>query len=1095
MSLEALEALDAAQHHVEPFQQPVGAQVAEVVGGHRREQAHPDVGRRRAARQAPGLGALALLEIVGRQPAVGLGDEGLEVAPRRAGGAAEPRPLVRAERADARARRDAQPVGQRRSGDPQQQERRRHRKRVAPPEHHREPHRDRDDRTPHHLDREASEAAAAHEARGARRGARRRLPLQQPALRHHEAHQRQRDRVHGVVGVEREQRQAEEHLRHRRRGVVAQVGEEHRNGLRAARADQQPRQHRQQLRGGHDHHDGRPDAGAPRQRQPPRHQQRQQRRRHEAAAQVVENLPAPDRRQRVALEAAPRRHEGEQPEQDLPVAAHPPVLPPCVRQHARRVVVHELDVRHQRDACVQPFEQIVGEQRVLRHRVFERRDEGVDVVEPLAGEDPLGEEILIGVGHRGRVRVHAGVPRIEPGKERTGRAHERDADARLQDPVALGDAAGCRIERGPAERVDDDADQLAGDAARQPGVAVERDAVLDVRQDRQVADRYREARVGGAAQEPVELLDLAALALPPHPQPFAGVPLPQSMKQEETVGAIGGVPGVERGDAGASRLEDLGVLRLRLGGGVGKVAEEREVDPRIEVAERLHFEVRDELLDPGDAVEQRRHDHHRPRRRRHVVELDARQPSRWNQHADKALEQVDHQLAGRHHGQQRHHAQRRAAPPLPLRVGHGESHEQRRAGGNRPQVAWRGPGKEQPADAMRQIRLPRHADLERAAAGANQVIAHVRRAIVGRAHVHLPGPFHALERQQQLRLPRRPGQLLHGVAVAVAAAEIHLAVHARRVALQHLLDQADALEELAPVEGADETQAGDEIRDGGLLGGLLLSVHADGVLHRLAAVRQQRVELPVHGRGDRPERARTPQEPRDERRVHLGGPGADALRHRLDRRRQPVGGDAMRPRLGQHVAALAEVIDEGQLEHAGPCPELADRERRNRLERGDEPLQPLRVEPARARSDELERQRIHARQPGKLVSGHPRQALEVRRRQVVVDVTGRRRHHVEVVEQPFRRRRYRLLPRVVRQLAYTSRSARMWSLSRRRWARALPLLRGAIESNAARRRACSSSISMLSSSTSPFVTRGIVSFWRMHSRSRRYLPPLQSWSR
>ena len=88
---------------------------------------------------------------------------------------------------------------------------------------------------------------------------------------------------------------------------------------------------------------------------------------------------------------------------------------------------------------------------------------------------------------------------------------------------------------------------------------------LTSRQDRQVADRYGEARVGGAAQQPVELLDLAALALPPHPQPFAGVPLPQAMEQEEAVGAVGGVPGVERGDAGASRLEDLGVLRLRLG--------------------------------------------------------------------------------------------------------------------------------------------------------------------------------------------------------------------------------------------------------------------------------------------------------------------------------------------------------------------------------------------------------------------------------------------------------------------------------------------------------------------------------------------------
>ena len=49
--------------------------------------------------------------------------------------------------------------------------------------------------------------------------------------------------------------------------------------------------------------------------------------------------------------------------------------------------------------------------------------------------------------------------------------------------------------------------------------------------------------------------------------------------------------------------------------------------------------------------------------------------------------------------------------------------------------------------------------------------------------------------------PVAVGQVLHGLAVAVAAQEVHAAVDARRVALQHPLDQADRLEVLAPVEG------------------------------------------------------------------------------------------------------------------------------------------------------------------------------------------------------------------------------------------------------------------------------------------------------
>ena len=123
------------------------------------------------------------------------------------------------------------------------------------------------------------------------------------------------------------------------------------------------------------------------------------------------------------------------------------MLPPRVRQHARRVVVDQLDVGDERDARVQPFEQVVRQQRVLRDRVLERGDEGVDVVQALAGEDAFAEQVLIGVGDRRRVRVDAGVARIEPREQRAGRARERDADARLQDAVALGDAADPRVER------------------------------------------------------------------------------------------------------------------------------------------------------------------------------------------------------------------------------------------------------------------------------------------------------------------------------------------------------------------------------------------------------------------------------------------------------------------------------------------------------------------------------------------------------------------------------------------------------------------------------------------------------------------------
>ena len=70
----------------------------------------------------------------------------------------------------------------------------------------------------------------------------------------------------------------------------------------------------------------------------------------------------------VALAArAASGTNGNSQQQDLPVAADPAVLAPRVREHARRIVVDQLDVRDERDARVQPLEQVVRQQRVLGH--------------------------------------------------------------------------------------------------------------------------------------------------------------------------------------------------------------------------------------------------------------------------------------------------------------------------------------------------------------------------------------------------------------------------------------------------------------------------------------------------------------------------------------------------------------------------------------------------------------------------------------------------------------------------------------------------------------------------------------------------------
>ena len=64
---------------------------------------------------------------------------------------------------------------------------------------------------------------------------------------------------------------------------------------------------------------------------------------------------------------------------------------------------------HSAGARERALEQVVAEQRVLGHAAGERRLERVDVVDALADVAALVEEVLIDVGHGGRVRIEADV--------------------------------------------------------------------------------------------------------------------------------------------------------------------------------------------------------------------------------------------------------------------------------------------------------------------------------------------------------------------------------------------------------------------------------------------------------------------------------------------------------------------------------------------------------------------------------------------------------------------------------------------------------------------------------------------------------------
>ena len=129
----------------------------------------------------------------------------------------------------------------------------------------------------------------------------------------------------------------------------------------------------------------------------------------------------------------------------------------------------------------------------------------------------------------------------------------------------------------------------------------------------------------------------------------------------------------------------------------------------------------------------------------------------------------------------------------------------------------------QTSDPAREPRSIRDVDLEVAPPLIDEVVADVGGPIGGRsAGGRLAGAFDRPQRDPHLRVSARRRELLDRLALSIATEEVHPSVRAGRIALQHLLDQADRLDVLAPVERGAEAQAGNGIGHRHLVGRLAL---------------------------------------------------------------------------------------------------------------------------------------------------------------------------------------------------------------------------------------------------------------------------------
>ena len=227
--------------------------------------------------------------------------------------------------------------------------------------------------------------------------------------------------------------------------------------------------------------------------------------------------------------------------------------------------------------------------------------EGVHIIDALADVNPFAEQILVRVRHRARVQIQADIAGKDARKAGAVDAGRRDLDPGLQQRITGDDGATARIELGAIERMRERGDQPVRGFARHDRIGIQRDDVLDLTQHFQIARLHAEGSFCAAAQQQIELVQFAAFALPAHPALFARIPFGIAMEEIKWPGRFAVVFLVERTDAGAGLLDQRVTLRLGLSRRVGQIGEQRKVQMRILVAQKVQFHLLEQRLHFGRA--------------------------------------------------------------------------------------------------------------------------------------------------------------------------------------------------------------------------------------------------------------------------------------------------------------------------------------------------------------------------------------------------------------------------------------------------------------------------------------------------------------
>ena len=578
-----------------------------------------------------------------------------------------------------------------------------------------------------------------------------------------------------------------------------------------------PRRHeqrgqRQQRRDRHDQQNAyRPSDRCRHRHEPAADQRCRDGRRNQRPAQVVEHLGAPVAGQPIDGRAP----AGEDPRQQLPVASHPAVLAAYRGVVADRKVLDDFDIGYQPSACKCAFEQIVAEHGVFRHPPGQRRHEAVDFIDALASERSFTQQVLVEIGRCRRIGIDSRRPSRQSFKRRLAAPHrQRHGNARLHDAIARDHPPQGDIEARAVQRVRHLADHLLRRAKRQLRIGIEGDDIANARgHHRRSAIRILERGVGCAAQQSVELVQLAALALPAHPAAFSRIELPAAVKKHEarrtTLEGVARIKGIY---GGTGTLEPLILAGKGFAVGIGKIGQQCIKNRILACRQVMDLKVADRLANPHIGAQQHRNDHQRPQLR-----------------ADATLKRQRGDDSGR---QQRcHHAIDHRRCCLDGQNHQGGEHRQRQP---RRQHGFAQTGERHQRQQHRHQRYQRNIELDAAfpdLAGqpgfnrrhiANVVFECGTTAADQVESRILVGTVVAHARAGQPDRPRRHGilgiiraarQLLQRVAVEIARREIHRGKIA--AAAQHPINKAQRFNHLAPIGLGDGAHGDDDIADGG----------------------------------------------------------------------------------------------------------------------------------------------------------------------------------------------------------------------------------------------------------------------------------------